>query len=562
LRHTTGSLTPESDPRRSDDPRALSECPCWIALAVLLTLFATLLFARLSRPLLWQDEGETAIFAERILDHGYPRVHGARGVAYGMDLPLEEGTRKEDGAYVGSLWGQYYAAVPGAWWARQTDDPYARTLRLRLPFALAGTLGLGLLYLALAPTLARSTAGRLLGAAAFTAGCILSVSLILHLREVRYYALVILLIGGLVLVERRRPTKRSGRLLRACGLAASLILLGLTFHPAAAGAALWVAVEAWLRRRPRSVRSERRADVWTAAALGVAAALAIPVVLEFHVLEVARAVARSRGMSPELYVDNLRLILQFLVRYELLLPAVVLRLLVLASRWWAPEEILRSGAASAAAAASLWRLVLLQVLVGAANPFFFERYFVVLSPLLVLAAVADGAAWLALLRGLPRRGALQASSGLLALLVLVPTLCLRFPELAGRVREIRTPYVGPMDVVVDVLFTHAPDPAALTVATNYEREVLMYYLGCRVQAGLEGEDVPDLVVLRRFQTGSRHLRAELQQDPRFVPLELPVADLPFNNVPELFTGRHLRTTHLWEAPPSSGVFGALTMFVR
>ena len=37
---------------------------------------ALLLFAGLAHPLFWADEAETAMFGRRIIEFGYPKVHG------------------------------------------------------------------------------------------------------------------------------------------------------------------------------------------------------------------------------------------------------------------------------------------------------------------------------------------------------------------------------------------------------------------------------------------------------------------------------------------------------
>ena len=72
---------------------------------------------------------------------------------------------------------------------------------MRLPFALAGALGLALFAAAVWPAWPR--ARRAFWSALFLACACLSISLLLHLREARYYALVVLLVGALVLVQLR-----------------------------------------------------------------------------------------------------------------------------------------------------------------------------------------------------------------------------------------------------------------------------------------------------------------------------------------------------------------------
>ena len=127
-------------------------------LAILaILLYAGLQLGGLGYPLLWQDEGETAMFGRRILDHGYPKVHGAEGVVYGMGIPLEFAVDPESDAYTGSLWGQYYLAAFGVWLAEDIDDLHRRTAVLRLPFVLLGLCGLALLFLSIRPALGRGS---------------------------------------------------------------------------------------------------------------------------------------------------------------------------------------------------------------------------------------------------------------------------------------------------------------------------------------------------------------------------------------------------------------------
>jgi hypothetical protein len=48
-------------------------------------LFAAWVLKHLSYPLLWNDEAETAMYAERILEFGYPKVHDGRNVVFELE---------------------------------------------------------------------------------------------------------------------------------------------------------------------------------------------------------------------------------------------------------------------------------------------------------------------------------------------------------------------------------------------------------------------------------------------------------------------------------------------
>ncbi len=52
-------------------------------------IFAFSLFKNIAHPLLWNDESETAMFARRILEYGYPKVHDGKNILYLMALPIK-----------------------------------------------------------------------------------------------------------------------------------------------------------------------------------------------------------------------------------------------------------------------------------------------------------------------------------------------------------------------------------------------------------------------------------------------------------------------------------------
>src|SRR5262245_2285579 len=81
----------------------------WVFPAAVLDL---LLLAGLAHPLFWADEGETAMFGSRIIQFGYPRVHGDRNVVYQFGSNIAIGVDERTDAYIGTTWGQFYYAVP------------------------------------------------------------------------------------------------------------------------------------------------------------------------------------------------------------------------------------------------------------------------------------------------------------------------------------------------------------------------------------------------------------------------------------------------------------------
>ncbi|TMA33697.1 MAG: hypothetical protein E6J87_09210, partial [Deltaproteobacteria bacterium] len=124
------------------------------------SLFAVTVFARLGAPLLWEDEAETAVHGRSVLEYGYPRVHQGRNVVYGAHHPLALGRDERLDAYLGSPWGQYYFAAPAVAWSDRSGDLAERTWRVRLPFALAGWIGVLLIGSAAATCWPAAAGGR------------------------------------------------------------------------------------------------------------------------------------------------------------------------------------------------------------------------------------------------------------------------------------------------------------------------------------------------------------------------------------------------------------------
>ena len=530
----------------------------WILAVLPCCLYAALQLGALGHPLFWQDEGETAMFGQRILDYGYPKVHDGGNVVFGMGVPLEYAVEGRTDAYTGSLWGQYYLAALGVQFAKGVEELHAHTARVRLPFVLLGMAGLGLLFLSVSPLFSERRRGRAAGFAGYGLLLCLSTSLILHLREVRYYAPALACLAGVVWLQMRRPPGRGeGGAGRAWGMGGALLVLFNFFHPAALAAGLWVCIEwfVWARRAPGPGLSRvgRAGSLWLS--LAAFGSLALGIAWAFGIPTLSRIFAERWGFGPELYGTNLVLLAQYLLRYELLGPVLLAEAVLLVGRRQGRE----SAAGLICARGSLLRLVVLYALVGAGNPIFFERYFVPVGPLLILVLLLDlEILW----RGFghetrqtrrPRGLGIALSSAILASI-----LWIRADELVGHVQEIRRPVVGPVDAAIEFIQARYPDPAALMIATNYEAEPYMYYLGSRVVGRFHGGTAeadaaeaalePDLVIPRSAQPRSlQAVRRYLMVHP-FERHELSVADVAYNNIPELAPGRLLSTTHRFATP--------------
>ncbi len=540
-----------------------------LALCLLVSLVGVAVLRHLSYPLLWNDEAETIVYGDRILDFGYPKAHDGKNLVYELLAPLPVGLKEEHDAYIGSTWGQYYFAAPGAAWARGTADPWEKTLRARLPFALAGLAGLAVLFVAATTGWPSDTDRRLQLASLYCIFMLLSVSLLLHLREARHYPLVVLLVGVALLVHVRRFVLQ--RMSFAAYLAIQALLVFLLFNVFSLPAFTLVVglgldrLRAFLQS-PGALRSRAAQLAADVAPFVLAAVLLVPIWWYFETFAIASVLADAPvRFSP---ATHLSVLLDYLVHCSVLLPAVATKVVAMtASALAARDGISPRGRIAREISHLLWSVVIAYVAVTCTLPFSYERYVLVLLPILVLALLVDSATTLALARATPARVARHALFGALGL-AWIPSAAWLLPQRLAEVRahelELRVPYRGPLDFAVEWIRREYPHPEDLVITTNYEAPALVYYLGSHVTVGAAGAELeqdlavrPDLIIPRRW-TRQNAVLAALAKAAPYEVVRFDVADLPYNNVPQIHPSRLLPVTHQFETPrpaePDSAFF--------
>lgn len=517
---------------------------CALFLAML--LFLTMLLKHISYPLLWHDESDTVMFGERVLEYGYPKVHGPKNVVYGLKHRLKLGVDERFDAYTGAPWGYYYFASIGVALARGADDLYAKTALLRLPFAAIGSLGLIVLLLGVLDATERDPPHRLVFSILFWASMTYSVSLQLHLREARYYGLIVFLTCALISIFIRHHVFAKLSYRWYVGLGALLLFLIFnTFYPAFVPAGAAIALHAaWGALRGGGSHSERlRRLLRDGLPVILALAAALPLLLFFDFLQQVQGWLDSNDGSLGGYASSLGIVSANLLRYELLAPALVTRLgLLLQLRLVFEAPLPEKLRQRQRIAGFLWLFIACYVLVVSRTPFVWERYFIALSPVVTVTFLLDAFSLYELLRGpVAARGRRWSgvSTATAVVLVLGVNLWVRVPEFRGRIYEIGHRYRGPLDFVIPYLKNRYPHIEDLVIATNYEDPVYMYYLGSQVTVGYYGANLardlelqPDIIIPRSWSARSKALGA-LARGAEYTPRRFPVANLKTNNTPGL-----------------------------
>lgn len=538
-----------------------------VSLLMLTLLFLISLFKNISYPLLWADESMTAMHGERVLEYGYPKVHGGKNVLYDLRHPnLRLGIDEKTDAYIGGAnWGQYYVAALGVKLAQMSKDLYVKTAILRIPFAFTGLAGLALLAF-LAVQFFDKSPSRAGFLSLFALLELISVPLVLHLREVRYYSPTLLLLALVIFIYARYNLLRRGGYKAYCVLLPFfLVLLYLTFSPAyficivsififdslSFAVRLWVDKNGVLAGSFAAFCKARSKEYLKNELPLIVSLLAVaPLQSFFKTFYIAEEMAKFNkklfGISPlNMYLENLSTIWRFFTSFDLLYLALLLKAaLLLSFLGQSPRDRPTADRRKFLFSSFLTTLFVVYFFAIPRIPnALFTRYFIALQPVLTVIILLDAALLYKTIW--PWRFAGVSLGRILLPLVsagfIVGDIAHNMPYLKGHVYELFHQYKGPLDYVIPFLKETYEDPDKLVIATNFEETSYMYYLDAKVIVGYVGNNlredaqmVPDVIVYRAgWDNLDIGIFRNFLRRSHYRKLTFPVVDYSFNNVPEL-----------------------------
>ncbi|MDR0692553.1 MAG: hypothetical protein LBF69_05905, partial [Prevotellaceae bacterium] len=302
---------------------------------ILLALFSFSLFKNISCPLLWNDESMTAVGAEVVLQYGYPKVHGEKNVF--CDFRYSDpslGINEKDDAFAGSSgWGQYYYSVIGHKLAEKTDNLYTKTGILRSTYAIAGLLGM-LLFAFIAMRFVPGVFARHVFAVLFLLFSLISISQTLHLREVRYYSLALLLssiiIGLYIWFRFYKPFNKIVFILLEV---MTLWLAFITFSPLFSIALFSMGVSElfiFVDRYKKTNMVGALQHSWPTIVLAIVSIISvIPMMIELKYFEIANALEKLYDFNAKMYWDNISALFDHFKKQELLFAAIAMKVFLL-----------------------------------------------------------------------------------------------------------------------------------------------------------------------------------------------------------------------------------------
>jgi len=553
-----------------------------ILLLLLILLFSASLFKNISYPLLWNDEAETVSFGQSILNHGYPKIHDGKNVLYPLLNPdLSLGEDKKTDAFIGSGWGGFYFATIGITLANTVNDFYVKTALLRIPFAILGFCAVIILALmAVAPF--RKKGDKISVLSAFFFFELLSVSLVLHLREVRYYSLQIFLSAALLYIYAQFKIFRGiGFRTYLCSLILFLFILFNTFIPAyLAFSALLVVEWCWAMVKLiskkefiisggifDSIKTESKPII----PLIISLISVMPVAIFFRTQEISRAISEQFNFTWVVYYEHIVEIISFLGKYEFLYLIISVKCFTYVYSYVSKSsESDQEERTALCLSNSLWLYSVFYVIFVARLPFLlYQRYYILLQPVAVTMLMLDT---MVIMKFIARSSRTVRIKWLkVAFLLLGACLFLingmnKIDSLKGHLYELTHPYRGPLDFVIPFVREKFRHPENLVIATNYEECAYMYYLGSKVTIGYVGKNLaedqkiqPDIIIYREYWGNFIPEISKLRESASYSKVSFPVVDYPVNNIPEL---RRDPIYHIFATPVTGDKSLMLNAFIR
>jgi hypothetical protein len=542
------------------------------AAVILVLLFMTSLFKNIAHPLFWADEGMTVVGGTRILEFGYPKVHDGKNIFYDLQHPDKTlGVDEATDAYIGGAnWGMYYLAAIGAKIAGLSDDMYVRTGILRTLFALFGLAGLAVWAFILV-RIFRVRAEKLAGLTAFCLLTLLSIPLVLHLREVRYYSLSLFAVSASAFIYTNyrlfgEMTFRKYVILLSLYLELNFIVFSPSYFALITAIGINECIRA-ARQLSHENKNKGKAKAELPKALNVYVSMSKSLLLQVLPVLVSIAITlplmvffETFSLSKELsqfyadvlhtgvigvYANNLSLAWRFFSSQDFLYLAFCLKgfLLILYLFEHCSKKVASKELPATPFSRFLSVLFIVYIFVAAKvpNPLF-TRYLIPVQPALSLIIILDlyrivtkAAQYRPTIAVLGKRLVFAMCTGFLIL-----NITANFENIKGHTYELFHPYAGPLDYAIPFIKEKYGQTQNLVIATNYEETSFMYYLDAKVIVGYVGfnleEDAelsPDVVFFRRYWKENVDVFQTFLNRGQFTKFDFPVGDFPFNNIPEL-----------------------------
>jgi len=545
-----------------------SNFPLNLLLGLVVIIFCFSLFKNISYPLVWNDESEGIMAGVRILEYGYPKVHDGKNTVISSLAPnINVGYKEKYDANIIITWGNYYWAAIGVYLAEFTNDIYTKTALLRLPFTIMGLLGLIIFLLPVKKFFSNTNHFKKF-LVLFVFVELFSISLILHMREARYFSLVIFLSACFFYIYSYYFLfKQMSRLKYYIFMT---LLLFFTYHVNFIAFAILSAVLAFIRgilfllnisKNPKEFKNEFITVLKDAIPVIISVILIYPFLIFFETAKTSAAMSEFVKFTFDSYKTNIEMIYKNLTTLEFAYTFMIVKVIWLLLRWYLPSgqnnnknkkhdqiDLLQKFSVFATSFLIIYALII------ARTPWLFVRHYIVMQPVMVLIMITDIFIIFYQISLLQKKSVSIArlSCAVLLLISFSVNAKNKIEYIKGHIYEMTHQYKGTLDYIIPYIQENFKNTDTLIIATNYEEFSYMYYLKSKVTIGyvynnLEDDlkHIPDIILFRKAWGTDPKYFNEFMQKAKYQKVSLPVADYPVNNIPELdFVIKHLFRTKL------------------
>lgn len=548
-----------------------------LAIGILSLIFCFMLFKNISYPLLFNDEAETAMNAQQVLKYGYPKGHDEKNTVFIPDNPQWLGYKKSDDANISIPWGNYYFGAIGVYMASFSDDIYTKTALVRIPFALAGFAGICLLIISFR-MLFETRKNYYWFVVGFIVLELLSVNLFLHLREARYYALVVLAVSLYLFLFIRRFLVGELKGWKYIPLMSIVLFLGynvnfITYIVMNTSLGLYLLYELIDKVYWRKIESWGQSFwnlIFYSLPMLLSGLAVLPLLIYFETFETAQKASEYYKFTSEVFWKHLDDILMVLNKHEMLYAILFLKIIMLGFYYYSKGN----GPGMNVTQGRLIRLslffllfIVLYCLMTARMPFIWMRYFVVLQPLLMLMALMDGYLILTFIAN--KNTKVSRFQFVLAVLLVYGFIAFNKKEsfLKDYYYQLTHRYKGPLDEYIPFIKEKFPITDSLVIGTNYEELSYMYYLNSKVILGYNygfrnlTEDSlklfnPDILIFRKKWGQNPGAYNYYIQNGKFERTSFNTVDWPVNNLADLefFVKHQFKTLETKDEKEKADIF--------
>jgi hypothetical protein len=527
---------------------------------VLVILLSVLAFKNISYPLLWNDESDTIITGQQVLKYGYPKVHDGKNTIFLTDNPLWLGYDSIRDMNTQIPWGSYYFSAIGVWIAQHTGDIYQKTAIVRIPFVAAGLLGILIFGFAMRGLFSSRFSFRVYFAA-FLILEMLSVNMLLNIREARYYSMVILVCGCYFYVFAayhfyRKYSRNTYFMLLTIILLVAYNINFITHFAIFATTCLYHCYAFFTHRKGKLYTYDLRDSFILLIPLIISSIIIVPEFAFFGTLKMASLANLYYQNSFEKTITHLGDMFFCMHRFDLLYSMLIIKVLRAGYGFMVyTRKVTVSGKTNKIKAMALFMLIFLlcYIFFAARLPNVFMRYYCVVQPVSILILLTDVLIILDYAALLYPRGAdamarvaIVPVTGLVCLI----NLAAIDNHISDYLYQCTHPYYGPLDYYIPALKERYKHPENLVIATNYEELCYEYYLGSKVIWGYQNQFIPaEDSTIRRYSPDVLIIRPAYVQDNKpynyylqhvqYQKITFPVLDCPVNNMADL----HIFVTH-------------------